>query len=294
MIRGTKRSLYPRRRRSWAFPAVVVAALLLASGLVYFHLRGAGEESPEALPAPESSQLTPSSGEPLEAQPGQADEEGAAPTPVEESLPLPALDESDALVREMAEGASARPELRTWLQAPDLIRRMVAGVANVADGESPRGQLTFLKPREPFRVVEEEGRLVADPRSYARYDVAADVFASLDVPTVIRAYRLLQPLFEQAYAELGLTDSSFEETLGRAIAEILGTPRVEGAAELRRVAGFYEYADQELEGLSLAQRHLLRMGPRNALRIQAKLREIQRGLGLAEDQVSSSPSGADS
>ena len=53
--------------------------------------------------------------------------------------------------------------------------------------------------------------------------------------------------------------------------------------ELQRVGNFYEYPDEELEGLSLAQRHLLRMGPRNALRIQEKLREIQSGLGLAED-----------
>jgi hypothetical protein len=53
--------------------------------------------------------------------------------------------------------------------------------------------------------------------------------------------------------------------------------------ELRRVGSFYEYSDQELESLSAAQRHLLRMGPRNALRIQAKLREIQNELGPAED-----------
>ena len=126
--------------------------------------------------------------------------------------------------------------------------------------------------------------MVADPRSHARYDIAAEVFASLDVSAVTRAYRLLQPLLEEAYADLGLPEASFEETLGRAIAEILAAPRVEGAAELQPVAGFYEYADQELEGLSPAQRHLLRMGPRNALRIQEKLREIQRGLGLAEEE----------
>ena len=153
----------------------------------------------------------------------------------------------------------------------------------MADGESPREQLLFLAPEERFRVVQQEGRLVADPRSHARYDLAAGVFASLNVPVMVRAYRLLQPLFEEAFADLGLSEESFEETLGRAVRELLRTPRVEGAVELQRVGKFYGYSDQELEGRSPAQRHLLRMGPPNALRIQGKLREIQRGLGLAED-----------
>jgi hypothetical protein len=284
MTEGTRRSLFPKRRRSWAFRGVVLVALLVAAGLVYLKLRDAGEDSPEALPAPEAADLSPAPGEPFETRPEPVGDDGAPPPLVEESIPLPALDESDALAREMAEGFSARPELRAWLLAPGLIRRLVAGVANVADGESPREQLRFLAPKEPFRVVEEDGRLVADPRSHARYDIAAEVFASLDVSAVIRAYRLLQPLFEEAHADLGLPEASFEQTLGRAIAEILAAPRVEGAAELQRVASFYEYADQDLEGLSPAQRHLLRMGPRNALRIQEKLREIQRSLGLAEEE----------
>lgn len=50
---------------------------------------------------------------------------------------------------------------------------------------------------------------------------------------------------------------------------------------LRRIGNYYEYPDEEIEGLSPAQRHLLRMGPRNVQRIQEKLREIQRALGAA-------------
>jgi hypothetical protein len=154
----------------------------------------------------------------------------------------------------------------------------------VADGESPRAQLRFLAPEERFRVVSQDGQLIAAPRSHARYDIAAEVFASLEVAALVRAYRLLQPLFDEAYADLGIPESSFEETLARAIRELLETPRIEGAVELRRVGSYYEYADPELEARSAAQRHLLRMGPRNALRIQTKLGELQTELGLeAED-----------
>jgi hypothetical protein len=258
-------------------------ALLAVSGLLYFHFL-AGEKPSEPPPAPEAAELAPDAPEPLESQPGQEEEEGAATPLVQEANPLPALEESDALIREMAGGLSPRSELRAWLMAPDLVRRFVAGVANVADGESPREQLLFLAPEERFRVVQREGRLVADPGSHARYDIAADVFASLNVPTAVRAYRLLKPLFEEAFADLGLPEGSFEEALGRAIHELLQAPRIEAAVELQRVGNYYEYPDEELEGLSPAQGHLLRMGPRNAARIQEKLREIQRGLGLAEGE----------
>ena len=113
-------------------------ALLAVSGLLYFHFFfGAGEESSGAPPAPEAAELAPTPAEPLESQPAQEEEEGGAPPLVQEAIPLPALEESDALIREMAGGLSARSELRAWLMAPDLVRRFVAGVANVADGESP-------------------------------------------------------------------------------------------------------------------------------------------------------------
>jgi hypothetical protein len=282
MIKGTRRSLYPRRQRSRAFPLVVVVALLAAAGLGYFYFSSADREPSGESPAPGTAELGPAPAEPGEGRPAEGVEEGSAP-PLPESITLPAIEESDTLVRELADDVSARPEIRAWLLAPDLIRRFVAAVANVADGESPREQLLFLAPEERFRVARKDGRLATDPRSHARYDVATEVFASLDVPTAVHVYRLLQPLFEEAFADLGLPEQSFEETLGRAIRELLQAPRIEGAAELQRVGNFYEYPDDELEGLSLAQRHLLRMGPRNALRIQEKLREIQSGLGLAED-----------
>ena len=281
MIKGTGRSLYPKRSRSRAFPVVVVLALVAVVGLFFYQVFDGGEEPSEEPPLSEAGEMR--AAEPAESQPARVDGEAAAPPLAPETIPLPFLEESDPLIRELAGDASERPELRAWLAASELVRRFVAGVANVANGESPREQLVFLAPEERFRVAERDGRLVADPRSHARYDIATEVFASLDVPTLVRAYRLLQPLFEEAFADLGIPESSFEEMLGQAIRELLGAPRIEGAVELRRVGSYYEYSDPELEGLGLAQRHLLRMGPENALRIQTKLREIQTELGLAED-----------
>jgi hypothetical protein len=104
----------------------------------------------------------------------------------------------------------------------------------------------------------------------------------VNAAAAVRVYRSAQPLFEAAYHDLGTPERSFEETLRSAIQELLAAPPLEGAVALRRVGNYYEYPDEALEGLSSAQRHLLRMGPRNALRIQEKLREIQRALGAVD------------
>jgi hypothetical protein len=42
----------------------------------------------------------------------------------------------------------------------------------------------------------------------------------------------------------------------------------------------YKYDDPKLEALTLAQKQLLRMGPRNVRLIQAKLREMAPYLGI--------------
>ena len=47
----------------------------------------------------------------------------------------------------------------------------------------------------------------------------------------------------------------------------------------------YAYADPRLEGLSPAQKQLLRMGPENVKAIQAKLREIAAVLQIPESRL---------
>jgi hypothetical protein len=44
----------------------------------------------------------------------------------------------------------------------------------------------------------------------------------------------------------------------------------------------YVYLDPELEGRSGAQKHLIRMGPENTVRIQEKLRDIALAIGTPE------------
>ncbi|AFE05716.1 hypothetical protein COCOR_04232 [Corallococcus coralloides DSM 2259] len=202
---------------------------------------------------------------------------GVAEVPAEVSLP-----ESDGRIRDLVGKLSVDPELAKWLQEQDLARRFTASVSNIADGESPRASLLFMAPVGAFQVgaAAANGRSEIAPLSYARYDLVARVLGSLDASGAAMVYRELKPLIDQAYREIAPPDQGFETAFGRAIQHLLAVPVPKGPVEVEPRGALYVYASPELEGLSKAQKHLLRMGPGNMRLIQAKLRELRTALNL--------------
>ena len=271
-----------RRRTTieWAVAALVLAALGLGAYLLFLR-RQPPPTSPaqEAVPPAQvpGAPVAPASPEPVPT-PGGSEPEGAPGTT------LPPLAESDAAVRELARGLSSHPGLSRWLSGEGLIERFVAVVDNIAEGVSPQPHLLFLAPEASFQTVTRDGRLYLDPRSYARYDAAADVIASLDPRAAVDLYRQVQPLCEEAYRELGHPPGRFDDVVAKAIQTLLATPVVDGEIELRPKVVTYAFADRRLEALSPAQRHLLRMGPRNVRMIQGELRTLAAALGVPEGE----------
>jgi hypothetical protein len=204
----------------------------------------------------------------------------ASPPPSEPPVSLPALADSDAFVRDAAKGLSTHPQLGAWLAARGLVRTLTVSLQNIGEGRSPALFLPFLTPTVRFQVVEKQGILVADPKSHAAYDDFADGVASLDAAECARVYKILAPLFAAAYADLGYPGPDFPKAVARAVEVVAATPVSDTEVALRRGPAFLMYVDPKLEGLSLAQKHLLRMGPRNARLIQKKAAEIAQALGL--------------
>jgi hypothetical protein len=190
--------------------------------------------------------------------------------------------ESDSRVRDLAGKLSVDPELARWLQERDLARRFTASVSNIAEGESPRASLLFIAPVGAFEVgaPKANGRSEIAAATYARYDLVARVLGSLDASGAAMVYRELKPLIDQAYREIAPPGQRFETAFGRAIQHLLAVPVPKGPVEVEPRGALYVYAAPELEGLSKAQKHLLRMGPGNMRLIQAKLRELRTSLAL--------------
>lgn len=257
--------LRPRRSRG---PGTVAGVILLVVALAaagwYFFLR-----SPDVVEAPGLAAADP----------------GADPAPPvglsdDGPLTLPAVDTSDVFVRRLIAGLSAHPQFAEWLVTDELARRFVATIAALAQGTSPTPQLRFMMPGEPFRVRNASSGMIIDATSYQRYDAISTTFASLDTEGTATLIRRLSPLFEEAHRELGLPNRTFEGDLRQAIANVLAVEVPERAPVVVRGEDGWVYADPALESAPPAARHLIRMGPENAARIQGKLAELAAALGM--------------
>jgi hypothetical protein len=225
---------------------------------------------------------------PVETPPASPATPAAAPTPslaerLSARLQGVTLRTSDAAVRELVGEMAGQPQLATWLASEDLVRRFVASVQLVANGSSPRSRLGFMVPADRFQVVRRGGAVWIDPGSYRRYDPIVAVVTAVDAADAVALYRELEPLLDEAYLEIAPPGSDFTATLVKAIDNLLATPIPSGEVEVEEKVVTYSFADARLEGLSGAQRQLLRMGPDNARRVQAALRvfkeELQRTAG---------------
>jgi hypothetical protein len=196
------------------------------------------------------------------------------------TIVLPDLNGSDPYLRQLARDLGPHPLLLAWLAGQDLARQFAATVDNVADGRSPARHLRSLAPVDAFRVVERGGGTYVDPGSYARYDAAADAFASLDTARCAKVYQTVKPLLASGIRELGHGEADVDAALTRAFRVLLATPVPDTEPRLEARGLVYGFADPALEDLLPAQKHLLRMGPRNARLVQRKLRELSQALGL--------------
>lgn len=252
-----------------AVAAAVAVALFL--GLGYVVLRKPQMPKPSPTPIAAATEEAPSP------------TPSPTPTPPGTPLSLPSLEQSDAFVRHLAGALSKHPQLALWLAQQGLIERFTAVIENITSGANPRTHLGFLAPRQRFAVRTQKGRVVADPKSYAGYDAFADGVAALDAAGCARVYRTLEPLFDKAYQGLGHPEGRFRVPLAAAMARLTEVPVLTEDVPLRPVAQpilLYQYENPKLEALSPGQKMLLRTGPRNVEKIQAKLREIDAALGL--------------
>jgi hypothetical protein len=253
-------------RSSWLW--LVVAALAVGAAAAAYMVWGRAQPAaPAAADQRRPEQQVPA--RPL----------GATAAPVN----VPPLDQSDPVVRELVKQITSHPRIAAWLATDGLIRTVTVAIENVASGATPAGRFGVLRPPSNFEVVARGRDLHISPRSYQRYDELADAMASIDAAGAARLYATLKPRIEEAYRDLGYPDASFDRALEQAIVLLLKTPASDARIEPKGIG--YGFADPALEGLTGAQKQLLRTGPRNIKTIQASLRQIALALGIPVDRL---------
>lgn len=253
----------PRSLR-WPLGIAVLVSMLGGAG-VFFVLR-------PTEPPPEP---TPQSAEP--------------PPPTTPPPPAVQLSGTDARMRDVLKGLSGDADFLRWLSSEDLARRFAAATNLIAEGQSPRMPLSFMAPTGAFQVVNRKGHTLMAPESMARYDVVARVVASVDTKAVQRVYQELKPLLDAAHAELAPPGRSLDQSLAQALGRLTRVQVPKAPVELTPKGALFAYADPNLEALGAAEKHLLRMGPDNMRKVQAKLAEFATALALPSAEQARQP-----
>ncbi len=164
----------------------------------------------------------------------------------------------------------------SWLSGDQLLQKIVLQVDNISHGDLIYQHTPLIAPSGSLLVIEtqEENVYLLDTSSYSRYNLYADFAANVDQELLVAFYRYYEPLLDQAYIKLGNEPGKFRSVLVSALELIQGTPAVEGEIRLTRPLLSYEFEDQNLENLSMAEKQMLRMGPENTRKIQSGLQPL--------------------
>jgi hypothetical protein len=250
-------------RRKLVWLVGIVAAAAIGFGAWYWY---AAHRAPP--PAPVAPAAPPAaSAEPQIAHPLAADNEGAAA--------LPALNDSDPLVRDSLAGVLGRRPVEEFLVPQNIVRHIVVTVDNL-----PRRKVAVdlrpVKPTTGRTATATQGELTTlSDANFERYAPLVKVVRATDVKALALVYQRLYPLFQQSYEDLGYPGQYFNDRLVAVIDHLLAAPEVAGPIKLVQPRVMYEYADADLEGRSSGQKLLIRMGPANARAIKEKLRAFR-------------------
>ena len=250
--------------------AVVLVIAVAATGYLVFRNRqvAAPASAPAVTPAPAATEVSKGLGA-----------DGPA-------IGLPPLDESDDVVRGLMKELSSNPSVAAWLMTRNLIRNFTVVVSNIAAGEPAARQVTVLRPKGAFQVEDRGEDLFINSRGYSRYLPLATAASSVNPGDAAKLYTMLKPRIDEAYAELGQTGTTFDQTLERAIVLLLKTPVPEGRVPVEpNGAVGYRFANPVLEKLTPTQKLLIRFGPDNQRAVQTSLRNIALALGIPPDRL---------
>jgi len=272
----------------WLTGIILVVVGLVA--LYVFNVRQPpAEEVAELPPIAAVPSESPPPAQPL---PEPVEVEQAPVEPAVEEPSLPPLEESDSLATETLSGLVGGEQVERLVVSEQVIPRLVATIdslsgrqvpASIAAVEGPGGEFQATANDDPDSVIlnavgDPIPQFVLDPANYPRYAPYVEMLEAADPDRIVAAYRADQPLFEQAFRQLGYPEGNFDQRLRALLDELLATPEVVGPVRLIKPEAYYLFADKELESLTAGQKILIRMGPDNAARVKARLAAIRAAL----------------
>jgi hypothetical protein len=276
-------------RQQWQEPGLLVPVLAIVAVMiaVFFFWPGgkkAQETVKEETPAvSQDDQKLQSKTEEQQIQypvPQETEKaEGAITQPQKEVQPLPVLDESDAFIEEEFRHLYDEQKFGSLFLLKNIIRNIVVTIDNTTGPKLPQKFNLAKPPVGQFQAVKDAaGSEFIDPKNYGRYIPYVDLVESVDIRRFVSFYVRYYALFQQAYRDLGYPDRYFNDRFVQVLDHLLAAPEIRVPIKLVRPKVFYQFAEPELEALSAGQKIMVRIGPDNAARVKARIKELRQAL----------------
>lgn len=264
---------------------VVLVAAAAITGVGYYFVKDEVPNTPKLhdLPTPAPTQSIPLP-EPKTAEKPVYEEPVAPPAPE----PLPDLNQSDAAVIAALKGLNVNGLVEMVI--PDqVIRKFVRAINALESGKVITDYRPVASPQGAFAVdsfnvkvsggelgeTQDVEQFRISPKNHLRYTLFVQVLSALDSDVAISTYKHFYPLLNKAYQELGVGKGNFHSVLIGAIDKVLTSPDASGDMLLIHPKVYYEFSDPALEKLPDIDKLMLRMGPDNAAKVKASLKDIR-------------------
>ena len=271
------RAVDPRRvaaaRRTWGWPLVMIAAVILAA---IFAWRGL--HPTPTITAPPPAAEAPPAAAPAPAAASPRFPIAAAAPAAEAPAPLPDVGDSDAALQSAMSALWSGVPLDRIFQLQQIVPRFVATIDNLPRSTVALSRMSVKPIGGTLDTAQSDGRTLLRADNASRYSTYLRVMEQADTQRLVATYVRFYPLFQKAYEDLGYPGGYFNDRLVDVIDHLLATPDVPAPIALAQPKVLYEFADPALEQRSAGQKMLIRMGPVNESHVKAKLRDIRHAL----------------
>lgn len=256
---------------------VAVIALVVVAGAAYFLVQRArqADTKPAVSGAPAQSAPASASTAPSIAHPIAQADTGPAPA---STAPLPSLADSDANVADSLIALAGGSDMGAWLVRQSVIPRIVATVDALPRSDMGRFILPVKPAKGSLQMDQANGQSTIGAANAARYAPYMQALAAADSQALVDWYVHYYPLFQQAYVELGYPKAYFNDRLIAVIDHLLAAPEPTQPLVVMPYKQGYAFADPALQGLSVGQKAMVRIGSANEAAVKAKLRDLRARL----------------
>jgi hypothetical protein len=198
----------------------------------------------------------------------------------EAQSPLPQLGDSDSFMLEALASLMGKESLMKIFRVEQIIHNIVVTIDNLPSQGLPVNTMPVTPVPGNFVASVADGEMSISPKNTARYMPYARLAGMVNTEKLVELYLRFYPLFQQSYEELGYPNKYFNDRVIEVIDNLLAAPDIKEPVKLLQPKIVYVYADPDLEGRSIGQRILMRIGSDNEATVKTKLQEIRQELLL--------------